>query len=109
MQTFGESNMGNSPDEKKRIIHATLKSDSFVFMASDARMDQKTNFGDSVSLSLQGEDQKKFTEIFNKISQGGTIAMPLAKQFWGATFGMVTDKFGIHWMVNIEPPKSNAP
>jgi uncharacterized glyoxalase superfamily protein PhnB len=41
------------------------------------------------------------TEVFNRLSQGGRVDMPLAKQLWGDTYGQLTDKFGIHWMVDI--------
>ena len=104
MQTFGESNMAETPQEKSLIVHATLKSDAVTIMASDTHPKQPRKFGDNVSLSLQGEDSKRLTDAFNLLAAGGKVDMPLAKQFWGDTFGMVTDKFGIHWMVNITAP-----
>ena len=52
-----------------------------------------------------GDDDAKLTEYFNKLSEGGHVDMPLAKQFWGDTFGQLTDKFGMHWMVNITAKK----
>ena len=52
-------------------------------------------------LSLQGDDSAKLTGYFNGLAAGGKVDMPLAKQFWGDTFGMLTDRFGVHWMVNI--------
>jgi PhnB protein len=52
-------------------------------------------------LSLNGSDEAKLTKIFNALAEGGKTTMPLAKQFWGDTFGMVTDKYGVDWMVNI--------
>jgi PhnB protein len=105
IQTFGESNMGASPEEKNRIIHASLKSDGITIMASDGHIDQDVKFGDNISLSLSGQDSAKLSQIFDKLGQGGSVTMPLAKQFWGDTFGMVTDRFGIHWMINIEAQK----
>ena len=101
MQTFGEANMARTPEEKNRIVHAALKAESLSLMASDGQMGQQVKFGDNISMSITGEDHQKLTEVFNKLAQGGSVDMPLAKQFWGDTFGMVTDKFGIHWMVNI--------
>jgi PhnB protein len=100
MQTFGEANMGEDPKDKDLIVHAALKSGAVVIMASDAPSTHVTA-GSNVRLSLQGQDAEGLTDIFNKLSQGGEVEMPLAKQFWGDTFGMLTDKFGIHWMVNI--------
>ncbi len=101
MQTFGEANMAQNPEQRNLIVHASLKNDSIILMASDADPRRRTTFGDNVHLSLQGQDSKRLTEIFNGLAQNGRVEMPLAKQFWGDTFGMVTDKFGVHWMVNI--------
>lgn len=101
MQTFGEAKMAQTPKEKDLIVHAALKTDSLSFMASDTPPSRPAKFGDNVHLSITGQDAKTLTDIFNKLSQGGKVDMPLAKQFWGDTFGMLTDRFGIHWMVNI--------
>jgi len=102
LQTFGESGMSNiSEKQKNLIIHARLESDNILIMASEGKPGEKVNFGDNVSLSIVGEDEKTLTEWFNKLSEGGIVTMPMAKQFWGDTFGMCTDKFGVHWMVNI--------
>lgn len=70
-------------------------------MASSGQPGIPIKFGDSVSLSLIGTDEAGLTEKFNKLSVGGEITMKLEKQFWGDIFGMLTDKFGIQWMVNI--------
>ena len=83
------------------IVHAALETDSLSLMASDTHPDEPPSVGNNVHLSLTGQDANKLTEIFKGLSQGGNVDMPLAKQFWGDTFGMVTDKFGVHWMVNI--------
>ncbi|MHB1907621.1 MAG: VOC family protein [Nitrososphaerales archaeon] len=101
MQTFGEANMAQDPSEKDRIVHASLQSENISLFASDGHPSMKIQFGDSVNLSLMGSEREKLTKIFNSLAQGGNVTMPLAKQFWGDTFGMLTDKFGIHWMVNI--------
>ncbi len=101
MQTFGEAKMAKTAKEKDRIVHAALKNETLSLMASDGQMTQQVKFGDNVSMSISGQDQAKLTEIFNRLSKGGKVTMPLAKQFWGDTFGMFTDKFGIQWMVNI--------
>jgi PhnB protein len=105
LQTFGEAGMAKKPEEKDRVVHATLKNDLFSFMASDGHPDRPVIFGDNIHMSLMGSEGDKLPEFFNKLSQGGKVHMPLAKQFWGDTFGMLTDKFGVHWMVNIASPK----
>jgi len=103
LQTFGEAGMAKAPEEKGRVIHASLKNEALSFMASDGHPNQRVNFGDNIHLSIIGSDEDKLTNFFNKLAQGGKVDMPLAKQFWGDTFGMLTDKFGVHWMVNIAP------
>jgi PhnB protein len=103
MQTFGEAKMSSSPKDKDLIVHAALKNDSLSLMASDGQPSQKVKFGDNIHMSIAGQDNGKLTDVFSKLGRGGKVDMPLAKQFWGDTFGMVTDKFGVHWMVNIVP------
>jgi PhnB protein len=101
MQTFAESKMAQKPEENDLIIHATLKSEGLVFMASDSMPSRKATFGDNVHMSISGQDAERLTNVFNGLAKGGKVDMPLAKQFWGDTYGQLTDKFGIHWMVNI--------
>lgn len=100
-QTFGEAGMAKNDEEKDHIIHAELKADGFTFMASSGHPGQPVKFGDNISMSLIGTDEPRLTGWFHKLSEGGNIDMPLAKQFWGDTYGQLTDKFGVHWMVNI--------
>ncbi len=102
MQTFGEAGMPTSEEEKTQIVNAELKNGDLSFMASDsAGHRDEFSVGSNVSMSIAGEDEELLTKYFNRLSEGGKIDMPLEKQFWGDKFGMLTDKFGIHWMVNI--------
>jgi PhnB protein len=101
IQTFGDAGMAQSDQDKNLTLHAALTSDTINLYASDGRPDQEVKFGDNVHLSLQGNDSTQLTSAFNSLAVGGQVDMPLAKQFWGDTFGMLTDKFGMHWMVNI--------
>jgi PhnB protein len=95
-----------SEDNKDKIMHASLKSGSISFFASDAMPESAVNVGTNVSLCLGGSDEAALTEAFNKLSQSGQVVSPLKKEAWGDTFGMFTDKFGINWMVNISAAKS---
>lgn len=104
MQTFEEAKMAQSPAEKNMIVHARLNSGAVTIMASDAPSGRKTTFGDNVHMSLMGDDGQKLTGVFDSLSKGGKVDMPLAKQFWGDTYGQVTGRFGVHWMVNIATP-----
>jgi PhnB protein len=102
MQTLGEADMSKGPETESRIMHAFLRNDLVMLMASDGMPGMEVIMGNNVSLSLNGSeaDGEKLTEVFNKLAEGGKITMPLAPQFWGDTFGMLTDKFGVHWMVD---------
>jgi PhnB protein len=73
-------------------------------MASDA-MGHPVKTGTNVTLNVNFESVSDQEKIFNKLSKGGNITMPLQDTFWGARFGMLTDKFGINWMFNCELKK----
>lgn len=92
-------------DKPEGVMHSTLKSDSMSFMASDGMSDKSQIVGDNISMSIAGDDEAQLTGFFNGLSEGGKVTLPLAKQMWGDIFGMLTDKYGIHWMVNIVASK----
>ncbi len=101
MNTFGEFGQPDSPDANK-IMHAQLETDrGFTLMASDTPAGMPRNPGDTISISLSGDDADTLRGYWEKLSDGGTVTMPLEKQMWGDEFGMCTDRFGVPWMVNI--------
>jgi PhnB protein len=99
---YGDSPMQVSDDWKNKIIHARLKFDNNIIMISDSHNGQLANKEGNIQLSVEVDDEKKLEQVFNKLAEGGKVTMPLAKQFWGATFGMLRDKFGVNWMFNHE-------
>jgi PhnB protein len=99
---FGDTNPDMPESHKNGIMHARLTFGDNMLMFSDGMPGHKVNHGDGISLSIGLNDEAKARSIFDQLSEGGTVTMPMAKQFWGAIFGMVTDKFGIHWMINCE-------
>lgn len=102
INTYAESSMPHSEGEGQKIMHAQLNGDDgIVLMASDSPESMPFTPGSSVSVSLSGDNEETLRGYFEKLSQGGTVAMPLTKADWGDMFGMVTDKFGTYWMVNI--------
>lgn len=101
MQTFGEAGMAKTDEEKDYIIHAVLKNDDISFMASSGHPGLSVKFGDNISMSISGDDEGSLKKYFDGLSVGGSVNMPLEKQFWGDTSGLLTDKFGVQWMVNI--------
>ena len=76
-------------------------------MATDAveGMGHKIQFGNNIQLSLEADSKEEAEKLFNGLSAGGKPEMPLSDQFWGAYFGMFTDKYGVKWMVNYTYPK----
>ena len=94
------------PDEGDKIMHAMLEADNGItFMAADTPSSMPYNPGTNISLSLSGFDTAELSGYFEKLSTGGTIVEPLTEAPWGDTFGMLTDQFGINWMVNIGKAK----
>ncbi|MEA2663606.1 MAG: PhnB protein [Candidatus Eremiobacteraeota bacterium] len=90
------------PEYASKIMHANFKAPNGVkFMASDGRPNT-THAGDSsrISLSVSTADVAEGERTFRALAEGGKISMDYQKTFWGATFGMLTDKYGIDWMVN---------
>ncbi|MGH2907448.1 MAG: VOC family protein [Solirubrobacterales bacterium] len=101
VQTVGESPMESPPEAADSVMHAQLSAGAITIMAADAQHGMQVNFGNSVNLSLVGEDEAELKSWFDALGAGGQVSLPLEKQFWGDTFGMLTDKFGINWMVNV--------
>ncbi|MCI0541879.1 MAG: glyoxalase/bleomycin resistance/extradiol dioxygenase family protein [Verrucomicrobiales bacterium] len=104
VQTVGESPMSNmGPAEN--IMHSTLKVGDSTIMMSDDPTPEAGTAGDNISLAIGLNDPQKAKEIFGNLANGGSVIMPLGKTFWAEAFGMLTDKFGIRWMVNCDAPK----
>jgi PhnB protein len=103
---------GNHPPEAKdRIMHARVSKGSTpgstpVLMASDTMPGSPFHPAAGFSISVTCESAHEIDRLFAELSEGGKVGMPLADQFWGARFGMLTDKFGIHWMLSFEHTKS---
>ena len=93
-------------DAKNRIMHITLPiSEEAILMGSDTMpgVHEHKN-GNNISLSFNTNSREEAERVFHGLSEGGNVTMPLSDTFWGAYFGMWTDKFGINWMVNYDDP-----
>lgn len=102
INTFDE--FGDPPEgvDPKGVMHAVLETDAgFTLMVSDNAPGAPEVSGDNISISISGDDADRMRGYFEGLKDGGTVAVPLEKQMWGDEFGMVSDKFGINWMVNI--------
>lgn len=103
LQTFGEAPTPNIPDDQKNnVMHAEFRAGDIYFMASDSMPEQPVILGNAVTLSIGLDSLEEQESIFSKLSDGGAVTMPLQDTFWGARFGMLTDKFGINWMLNCD-------
>jgi PhnB protein len=106
MNTFGEFGSQDAAEADK-VMHAQLETDSgFTLMASDTPAGMQRNAGDTITISLSGDDAEALRGYWERLSDGGTVTMPMEKQMWGDEFGMCVDRFGIPWMVNITQPRA---
>lgn len=104
---------GNTPEadkvpeeDKNKIMHIALPlSNGSVLMATDAleSMGHKLTPGNNYSICISTESKEETDKLFAGLSAGGKVEMPPMQMFWGAYFGMFTDKFGIQWMLNYDP------
>jgi PhnB protein len=90
----------NSEEMKNKIMHARLTG-TITILASDNPHNAEDKNTGQFGLSLEGSEEFLLRSYFEKLAVNGIITAPLVKQFWGDTFGMVTDRYGINWMVNI--------
>lgn len=106
MSTFKDYHASPDPSEDEKIMHAMLEADNGItLMASDTPNRMEYRVGTNCSMSLSGDNEVELRTYFEKLSAGGTITMPLEKAPWGDTFGALTDKFGVAWLVNIAGQK----
>jgi len=103
---FASPEMPVANEHQNLVMHGSLIAEHFQIFAADAKPVGGVTTGDNISISLSGDDETALTSYYKGLSEGGSIQQPLEKAPWGDSFGMFTDKFGIHWMVNIASPKT---
>ncbi len=102
LSTFAEYHAAQDPSEDDKIMHAALEApNGITFMASDTPNSMEYQPGTNFNMSLSGEDEAELRGYFEKLQDGGTVTMPLEMAPWGDTFGMLVDRFGVQWLVNI--------
>lgn len=92
--------------DKQKVMHVSYPiGEGAILLGSDTGGEWSSQFkqGNNISLSINAHSKQEADQLFNGLSAGGTVTMPMNETFWGAYFGMFTDKFGIHWMVNFDP------
>ena len=107
-QTFGDGppDMPLSEEEKSRVMHVALPFGSSILMGSDSsRFGPPLAVGNNFALSIEVVSREQCDERFAKLSEGGSVIMPLQEMFWGDYFGQCADRFGINWMVSYKLPE----
>jgi PhnB protein len=100
LSTFGD--FGGPDSHKDLVMHAQLTTPSgFTLMASDSAPGAERTVGDNIAISLSGDDPEELHGYWKRLTDAGSVDLPLQKQMWGDEFGMCTDRFGIHWYVNV--------
>ncbi|WP_091230274.1 VOC family protein [Microbacterium sp. 3J1] len=105
VNVFGEfPDMVQNPDQKDLVMHAQLTtSDGLVLMASDSPDGMPYETPQGFSVSLSGNSQARTQEVWDALSAGATVTMPLDTPPWGGSFGMLVDRFGVPWMLHGDP------
>ena len=104
LQTMGESPMCDMGPADS-IMHATIQIGSSQIMMCDDPRPNAAAGGGNMSLAIGLNDLELARKYFDNLAKDGTVVMPLDKTFWAVAFGMVTDRFGIKWMVNCDAPR----
>ena len=91
-----------APGAEDKVMHANVRIGTSTIMVSDGRCEGPPVFR-GFSLSLSPTDKAEAERLYAGLSDGGQVVMPLAKTFWSPLFGMVTDRFGVMWMINVQP------
>ena len=100
--TYSEFGGADNPADADKIMHAQLEAeDGLALMGADAPTGQPFTPGTNYSVSLSGDDDAQLRGFWEKLSDGATIVEPLERAPWGDSFGMLVDKYGVSWLVNI--------
>lgn len=102
LQRFGDTPgcEGMPASQRDKVMHVRLQAGDQVLMASDNHPDHPYEGVKGCSIALSVDQAEEADRIFNELSQGGTVAMPMQETFWAKRFGMLTDRFGVPWMIN---------
>ncbi|WP_146926354.1 VOC family protein [Cellulomonas xylanilytica] len=104
LSTFGDFGASDDPAEAGKIMHGQLESPGgLVLMGADTPAGMERATQSNISVSVSGQDLAELQGYWDRLAEGGTIQEPFAQAPWGATFGMLTDRFGVAWMINAGP------
>ena len=104
LSTFGDFHASDDPAEVDKIMHGQLETPGgLVLMGADTPVSMELASQTSISVSVSGQDLAELQGYWDGLAEGGTVLQPFAQAPWGATFGMLTDRFGVTWLVNAGP------
>ena len=107
MDTFKDYQVSQDPAEDNKIMHAMLESDNgLTFMGADTPAGMHYDPGSRISMTVSGDNMPEIMGYFEKLSVGGKVNQPMETAPWGDSFGMLVDKYGVSWMMNISSPKA---
>ena len=101
LSTYEEFHASEDPAEADKIMHGQLTAGGMTLMGADTPNTIGLTVGDNITVSLSGDDDGELRGYWEKLSEGGTVTMPLEVAPWGDAFGQLTDRFGVNWMMNI--------
>ena len=89
------------PGSENKVMHASFRIGETTIMASDCHSAGKSSF-QGISLAINPPDEAKAKQLFNALADGGQVNAPLTKTFFSPAFGVVSDRFGVTWMIHVE-------
>ena len=102
VSTFGEFQASEDPAEVDKVMHARLETDNgLTLMAADTPNSMDYTPGGRITVSLSGDDDETLSGYWQGLSDGATVVMPFELAPWGDRFGLLTDKYGVSWMVDV--------
>ncbi|WP_420367521.1 VOC family protein [Curtobacterium sp. L1-20] len=102
LSTFGDAGLAQDPADADKVMHGqVIGEDGLLLMLSDAPTGMDAPTVSNISVSLSGDDAEALTRYWDGLSEGASIVEPLTPAPWGDAFGMLTDRFGVTWLVNI--------
>jgi PhnB protein len=105
LSTFGEMHASDDPAERNKIMHAMLTgATGLVLMGADTPNSMPYTPGDTMSVSLSGDDEAELRGYWDRLSVGANVTAPFERAPWGDLFGMCVDRFGVNWLVNVTAP-----
>ncbi|NKY41360.1 VOC family protein [Cellulomonas septica] len=108
VSTFADFGASQDPAEADLVMHSQLTTPDLTLMAADVPARMELASGSTISVSLSGDDDAKLRGWYDALADGGTVLEPLTVAPWGDAFGMLIDKFGTTWLVNISGSGAGA-